>query len=139
MPLVTDTHALVWHMTEDSQLSKRAKRAFEKADASDDYIVVPCIIFFELLYLIEKKEEKKEQFAVDFDRFIAMVSLSENYKIEPLCLPIIEQCKNIPRKKVKDPWDRLIGATSIHLNFPLITGDKKLRKALRRVDVDIVW
>ena len=130
MPLVTDTHALVWHMTEDSQLSKRAKREFEKADVSDEHVVIPCIVFFELLYLIEK-----DRVAVDFNRFVAMVSSSRNYRIEPLCLPIIEASRRIPREKVADPWDRLIAATSMHLHLPLITRDK----ALKKIGVDTIW
>ncbi|MFQ6009136.1 MAG: type II toxin-antitoxin system VapC family toxin [Candidatus Zixiibacteriota bacterium] len=130
MPLVTDTHALVWHMTEDSQLSKRAKRVFEKADVSDERVVIPCIVIFELLYLIEKGKV-----TVDFDSFVAMVSSSANYRIEPLCLPIIELTRRISRDIIKDPWDRLIAATAIHLKLPLITRDKTLRK----VGISTVW
>jgi len=95
-----------------------------------EYIFIPCIIFFELLYLIEKKK-----IAADFDRFLAMVSSSKNYKIEPLCLPIIEKSRKIPRERIADPWDRLIAATSVHLNLPLITRDESLRK----IGLEIVW
>jgi PIN domain nuclease of toxin-antitoxin system len=130
MPLVTDTHALVWHMTEDSQLSRRAKRVFDKVDASDEQVVVPCIVFFELLHLIEKGK-----IVADFNNFTAMMSSSANYRIEPLCLPIIEASRKIPREKVADPWDRLIAATSMHLHLPLITRDK----ALKKIGIDTIW
>ncbi|MBI3661150.1 PIN domain-containing protein [Candidatus Acetothermia bacterium] len=112
MPYVTDTHALVWYMADDPKLSIEAKRAYEKADRGQDQIIIPCIIFFELLYLIEKKK-----LTIDFDGFIAMVSSSRNYQVEPVCLPIIEQSRLIPRDKIPDPWDRLIAATSMHLGF----------------------
>ncbi len=125
MPFVTDTHPLVWKMSDDPKLSQKVKRIF-----SEEYIFIPCIVFFELLYLVEKKK-----IAVDFDSFLAMISSSENYKIEPLCLPIIKKSRRIPREKVADPWDRLIVATSIHLNFPLITRDKSLRK----IGLEVIW
>lgn len=130
MPYITDTHALVWYMENDPKLSQEAKSIFQKVDNMQEYIFIPCIVFFELLYLTEKK-----RVIADFDRFLAMVSLSRNYKIEPLCLPIIERSRRIPKERVSDPWDRLIAATSMHLNFPLITRDESLRK----IGLKVVW
>jgi len=130
MPYVTDTHSLVWYLTDDPKLSIEAKRIFKNVDDVQDYIFIPCIIFFELLYLIEKK-----RIALDFDGFVAIVSSSKNYRVEPLCLPIIEKSRMIPREKISDPWDRLIAATSMHLSFPLITRDQSLRK----IGLEIVW
>jgi len=125
MPFVTDTHPLLWHMTDDPRLSLRVKKIFD-----NDYIFIPCIVFFELLYLVEKK-----RIVSDFDSFITLVSSSENYNVEPLCLPIIETSKRIPRDKVTDPWDRLIAATSMHLSLPLITRDE----ALRDIGLEVIW
>jgi PIN domain nuclease of toxin-antitoxin system len=125
MPFVTDTHSLLWHMTDDPRLSLRVKNIFDK-----DYVVIPCIVFFELLYLLEKKK-----IVGDFDGFLSMVSASENYRVEPLCLPVIEKSRRIPREVITDPWDRLIAATSMHLQLPLMTRDVKLK----RIGVNVVW
>ncbi|MEK7399719.1 MAG: PIN domain-containing protein [Candidatus Poribacteria bacterium] len=137
MPFVTDTHPLIWYITNDPKLSNSAKDVFQKADNNLDYIIIPCIVFFELLYLVEKKK-----IAVNFDLFLTMIPISENYKIEPICLPIIEKCKNIPRETVADPWDRLIAATSLHLQLPLITKDGVLNKkdgVLGKLGLETVW
>jgi len=125
MPFVTDTHPLLWHMTDDPRLSLKVKRIFD-----EDYIFIPCIVFFELLYLVEKKK-----IISDLDAFFTVVSSSENYNVEPLCLPIIEKSQRIPREKVADPWDRLIAATSMHLSLPLITRDASLRE----IGLEVVW
>ena len=130
MPFVADTHSLVWHMTNDPKLSRKAKGAFQKVDNFQDYIFIPCIVFFELLYLIEKKKV-----AADFGSLVAMVSSSKNYRIEPLCLPIIEKSRRISRQRVADPWDRLIAATSMHLSFPLITRDESLKE----IGLEVIW
>jgi len=130
MPYVSDTHSIIWHMTDDPKLSIKAKEIFKKVDSGQDYIIIPCIVFFELLYLTEKRKLE-----VDFDDFIALVSSSRNYRVEPLCLPIIEKSKVISRKEIPDPWDRLIAATSMHLDFPLITRDKSMQK----VGLKIIW
>lgn len=74
MPYVTDTHTLIWYMTDDPNLSIKAKRIFKKVDNIQEHVFIPCIVFFELLYLIEKKKV-----GVDFDSFLAMVSSSNNY------------------------------------------------------------
>ncbi len=128
-PYVTDTHSLVWYMTDDRRLSKKAKWIFVSADISQNTIYIPCIVFFELLYLIKKKKIN-----VDFDCFIKLVSSSKNYRVEPLCLPIIENSRKI-HKKVVDPWDRLIAATSMHLNAPLISKDR----LLRGIGLEVIW
>lgn len=130
MPYVTDTHSLIWHMTGDTKLSAKAKAIFENVDSGQDSIFIPCIVFFELFYLIEKK-----RIIVDFDNFISTVSASKNYKVEPLCLSIIKESRAIPKEMVSDPWDRIIAATSIYLGFPLITRDKSLRK----IGLKTIW
>ncbi len=122
MAFVTDTHSLVWHMTDDTKLSAEAKEIFQKVDRAEEIVFIPCIVFFELVYLTEKRRINTE-----FDRFLDLVASSTNYKIEPLCLPIIEKSRQIPRESVSDPWDRIIAATSLHLDLPLITRDKSLR------------
>jgi len=130
MPYVTDTHSLVWYLTNDPKLSIKAKKVFEKVDNFQDEISIPCIVFFELLYLIEKNK-----IVVDFDSLVSMVSSSKNYKIVPLCLPIIENSRKIKREKVADPWDRLIAATSMHLDAPLISKDESLKE----IGLEIIW
>ena len=133
MPYVTDTHALVWYMVNDLKLSQKAKGIFQKADNMEEQVFIPCIVFFELLYLTEKKK-----IDAGFNKFLSLVSISKNYRIEPLCLPIIKKCKEIPRELVKDPWDRLIIATSIHLNYPLISRDTSLRN-VNLTGLKLIW
>jgi PIN domain nuclease of toxin-antitoxin system len=130
MPYVVDTHSVIWYITDDPKLSIEAKKIFQKADNGQDYISIPCIVFFELLYLTEKKK-----LDVDVDKFISLVSSSKNYKVEPLCLPIIEKSKTIPIREIPDPFDRLIVATSIHLGFPLVTRDKSIQD----LGLETIW
>jgi len=111
-------------------LSKVAKETFQRTDESLGNAFIPCIVFVEILYLIEKKK-----IAVDFNSFISKVALSQNYKVEPLCMPVIENVARISRKHVKDPSDRIIAATSMHLKLPLITRDRKLRK----IGLNVIW
>ncbi|OGL48149.1 MAG: hypothetical protein A2161_12825 [Candidatus Schekmanbacteria bacterium RBG_13_48_7] len=130
MSYVTDTHALIWYMTDAPELSEKVRKIFVNTDNNEESIYIPCIIFFELLYLFEKKK-----IAADFDFIIKKLEFSRNYRIEPLCLPIIKKSREVPRAIVKDPWDRLIAATSLHLNLPLISRDKILSK----IGIKTIW
>jgi PIN domain nuclease of toxin-antitoxin system len=130
MPFVTDTHPLVWYMTGDPKLSAKTKKIFQEVDDFRDQIFIPCIVLFELLYLAEKKKIEPS-----FDDILAMLPKSENYRVEPLCLPVIRNIQQVPRDKVRDPWDRLVVATSLHLRLPLITRDENLRD----IGFDVVW
>jgi len=117
-------------MVDAPQLSDRARRIFERTDRVEERIFIPCITFFELLHLTEKKRVR-----ADFKTLIEMVASSENYRIEPLCLPVIERAREISKGTVPDPWDRLIAATSLHLGLPLITRDRRLRK----IGIEVIW
>lgn len=130
MSYVADTHSLIWYMTRNKNLSSVAFDLFKKADEGKERIIIPSIIFFELLYLIEKKK-----LPIDFDKFIQGVKASIGYQIESLTIEIIAEAKNISRTINPDPWDRLIAATSKYLNVPLITKDRKLQK----VGISTIW
>lgn len=130
MSFVSDTHSLIWYLTGDAKISPRVKKIFQSADHGEHEIIIPCIVFFELLYLIEKKK-----LSVDFGDFIALVESAANYKVEPLCLPIIRISRTISREKVSDPWDRLIAATSLHLSFPMLSKDENFRK----IGLEVIW
>jgi len=53
MDYVTDTHSLVWHFTEDRQLSENALAAFEETIEVGS-IIVPTIVLAEVMYICQK-------------------------------------------------------------------------------------
>jgi PIN domain nuclease of toxin-antitoxin system len=130
MRYVTDTHALVWHITRDPRLSSRAAAVFEQADDARCSVVIPCIVFWELTYLIEKGKLPAE-----VGLLVRALSDAENYVVHPLCLPVIEASTRLPREALPDPWDRLIAGTALHLRCPLLTRDA----AIRQAGVEVVW
>jgi PIN domain nuclease of toxin-antitoxin system len=53
-----------------------------------------------------------------------------------ICLPVISQVSLIPKRMIKDPWDRVIMATSKYLDIPLMTKDKNISKSGL---LNVVW
>lgn len=55
MPAVAvDTHAIVWYISTDPQLSARAAGVLDAATEAGEFIHVPSICIVELTYLVEK-------------------------------------------------------------------------------------
>jgi PIN domain nuclease of toxin-antitoxin system len=51
---VTDTHPLIWALSNDPQLSTAAQVAFAEADAGQAIIIIPPIVAIEMIYLSER-------------------------------------------------------------------------------------
>jgi PIN domain nuclease of toxin-antitoxin system len=49
---VTDTHPLLWHISNDPRLSAAARIVFTEADAGLHQIFVPSIVLVEAVYLV---------------------------------------------------------------------------------------
>lgn len=52
---VTDTHALLWHLSNDPSLSIAARDVFLSADAGQADIFIPSIVLVEVVYLTERQ------------------------------------------------------------------------------------
>ncbi len=55
MPSVAvDTHAIIWYLTRDPRLSRRAESTLDHATLEGCLIHVPSICLVEMTYLVEK-------------------------------------------------------------------------------------
>jgi hypothetical protein len=48
---------------------------------------------------------------------------------EPITMTITAAFEQIPLTMLRDPWDRLITATAMTLEVPLVTADAKIRRS----------
>jgi len=130
---VTDTHSLLWHIFQSKRLSKRSSAIFEKADQGQVTIFIPAIVLVEIVYLMDKF--RISQHAID--RVINLLDESVvNYRLSPITTKTIRALQTVPRDLVPDMPDRIIAATAVELDLPLITSDTKIRQSKI---VDSVW
>jgi len=123
---VTDTHALYWHLTESSRLSKTVSEIFQQADAGLHRIFVPGIILIEVVYLIEKGRVSE----TSFETIIKLLNTPDgSYHIAPLDENTARAMFSVPRSGIPDMPDRIIVATAKSLKLPLITRDEKIIRA----------
>jgi PIN domain nuclease of toxin-antitoxin system len=120
--LVADTHALIWYLFEPDQLSLDARTAMSQAGS----IYVSAISLVEIRYLVEKGSVMEAAFEIIIDY---LTDIATAPALIPLGLEIAEAVKQIARKSVPDMPDRIIAATALHLNLPLITRERKIQAA----------
>jgi PIN domain nuclease of toxin-antitoxin system len=124
MAIVADTHAIIWYLVEPERLSQVALDALEGAIAAGELVYISAISLIEICYLIEKR-----RIASDLLQRILVV-LNEpdpSLIVVPIDLAISIAVQNIDRDTVPDMPDRIIAATALHLNLPLVTRDRKIQ------------
>ncbi|MFN0165772.1 MAG: type II toxin-antitoxin system VapC family toxin [Bryobacteraceae bacterium] len=124
--VVADTHAILWHLSSDPRLSAVARSAMRDAVASGSPVFVASVSVVEVIYLVEKGRLDPEALRV------LKVSLKDpkfGLTIVPLDLSVAEALEEIPRQLVPDLPDRVIAATALALNLPLVSKDRRIQAA----------
>ncbi|MBS1770437.1 MAG: PIN domain-containing protein [Acidobacteria bacterium] len=130
--VVIDSNIVIWYFGELSQLSNHAET---KVDAAVDRgtVLVPSIVIVELVYLIERNRVPSEVLdklreALDQDPTV--------FRLVQLTRQIADELANVDRSIVADMPDRIVAATALHLDLPLVTSDGNLR---RLSNVETIW
>ena len=119
MYYVTDTHSLIWYLTEDKKLGKNALSIFNDADNGKAIIIVPTIVLAEIISICEKKRvELKIREVLD------KIKNSLNYIPYNLDVETLEKVISI--KNIPEIHDKIIVAISLLTNSKLITKDKEI-------------
>jgi PIN domain nuclease of toxin-antitoxin system len=124
MNCVADTHAAIWYLLASPELSLDAKNFINSVAASGGLIFVPAISIIEIIYLTEKGRLP----ASTLPRMIEAVNLPESgFSFRAIDAELAQSLREIPRTIVPDMPDRIIAATALHLNLPLVTKDLDIR------------
>ena len=128
---IADTHTVVWSVVNDPRLSLPAKGAIRQAEAAGDFVGVSSMTLVELVYLVDKRRLDGEIVR----RVSRVLSLGLVFIEVPVDRLIALAMENIPRHEVPDMPDRVIAATAVHLNVPIISRDGKIRAS----SVTTIW
>ncbi len=119
--VIIDTHIVIWDQLDPKRLTARALKAINNADA--EYRIIICeITLWEISILMKKKRLIIDKSYLDF---IDKVFNTRNYMFQGIN-PEIAFIASELEIETKDPADRIIAATSISLNLPLITADQHM-------------
>lgn len=131
--LVIDTHTAIWYFANSPEMSVLATRTIDNAVANGDAVILSAISIVEIIYLIDKGKLSQQ----NLNRLMQHLKLSNSgFATQDLTEDIAQTLAQIPRSTVADMPDRIIAATALHLNMPLVTKDKKIR-ALQNIHT--IW
>ena len=129
---VTDTHGMIWYLANSARLGANASRLFDACDQGQITLFIPSICLVEMIFLQEKGRiplELKKRFDVELQNG------RSGFVVMPLTEEIANAVARISREAVPEMPDRIIAATALHLNVPLISYDLALQKA----GLPIIW
>lgn len=122
--ITADTHVIIWNALSPGMLSSKARKVFNRS-GKDDGIIICGISLWEIAMLIYKK---RLVISMGIHDFIELILDSNNYIIKDITPKIAEISTYLTDLK-GDPADRIIAATSIVENAPLITADEAIRNS----------
>jgi PIN domain nuclease of toxin-antitoxin system len=131
--IVLDTHALMWWVSADKQLSAKAKRAIDKEIGNRGKVLVSAISAWEITMLIDRG---RLVFTMEIEDWLAAVAAIDCVEFVSVDVNLGVQSVRLPGIFHPDPADRLIVALARHYSASLITADKKIQ---RYKHVKTIW
>lgn len=131
--MVIDSHTLLWWLDGDDRLSERARRILENEAAEPNSLVVSAVTFWELrLKEIRGKLTPKRS----VDTWPALLRRFPHMRIKEVGIGHWLHVAEMDWEN-RDPADRIIAVTAIHLGVPVVTVDDKFHRP--NSPVKAVW
>lgn len=121
---VADTHTAVWYLFNNPKLSTNARQAIENAFRHGDGIGLSSISLIEMIYLGEKA-----RIPINAVQTLVQSLLDPAYPLRelPVDASVAQHVALIGREEISDMPDRIIAATSLLYDVPVISRDGKIR------------
>jgi PIN domain nuclease of toxin-antitoxin system len=122
--ILLDTHIVVWLAFEETRISRPAQAAIDEARQAVRGLAISDFTLFELSSLFRKK-----QFSLITSPESFLAEVERRFVILPITANVALRAFSFPASYPKDPADRIIGATALIEDIPLITADREIRKS----------
>jgi PIN domain nuclease of toxin-antitoxin system len=130
---VIDTHPFIWYLTGSRKLSRSAKTILERAEKGKVKVILPVIVLFEILDLLERK---KQEIARIDEILIWLEERGENFKVFPITYEVFERHLELATISCVGSRDKMIISVALINNTPLITKDNLIQNSNL---VECVW
>jgi len=126
---VVDTHALIWFLTDNQNLSPLAKQILRQAEVGEVRVFIPTIVLAEIVNIVRKKKCE-----LTVDEVLKKIAQGDGFVIVSFDLAVFQLMLTLPNHL--DIHDKIIAATSCYYEATLITRDEVLRNA---DEIATVW
>jgi PIN domain nuclease of toxin-antitoxin system len=129
---VADTHVVIWYIFADPRLSVTARNIIEQVAAQGNQVAFSSITLAEIVYLIERGRID----VTTLDRLLEALEGDNALLVEiPFDRHIAQALRQVDRGQIPDLPDRIIAATALYLNVPIISRDRRIQLS----DIDTIW
>ena len=119
-----DTHVVIWLAQDYERISPKAQAAIDEARQKERGVAVSDITLFEIALLAS---HGRVAFRPDVETTLSEVE--RQFVVLPITANIALQAFELPRGYPNDPVDRIIGATALIEDIPLVTADAQIHKS----------
>ena len=121
--ILLDTCALIWDALEPDRLSEKARSAIAM---NPDALAVYDITFWEVAMLVKKG---RLEIDVPASTLLELALQARRIVVQDITPEIAVLSANLAGEIGSDPADRLIAASSILANAPVVTADRRMRES----------
>jgi len=125
MPVICDTHILLFWADQPERLSSRAREAIDKGLAAGG-LACADISLWEIA-MLHARGRLNNRIGVSVADYLGDILLAMDLRVLPIT-PAIAELSQDERFVHGDPADRLIAATALEQGLPLVTADDKLQR-----------
>ena len=124
---VTDTHALIWWITDQRRrLGRHANAFFDRVDEGRAVVCIPAMALVELDEAMANGDITLGEPFPDFVR--RLETTPSRYQVIDLTPEIVLLAHEL--LQIPERGDRLIAATAAALSYPLITRDEEITRVI---------
>jgi len=129
---VADTHTALWYLHKNPRLSVTARTFMDDAAQAGHDIALSPISLAEIVYSVEKN-----RLPVTAYEALKAALADPEYVIEeaPFTAEVVEAMRQVPRAEVPDMPDRVVAATAVYLQVPVISRDGRMKSS----KIQTVW
>jgi PIN domain nuclease of toxin-antitoxin system len=122
--ILLDTHVVLWLASGDSRMSRSAQAAIDAARQEGSGLAISDITLMEVAQLSHRR---RIEFPVGIEAFL--IEVAYRFRVFPITVNIAIQAFELPANYPKDTVDRVIAATALVEDIPLLTADREIRKS----------
>lgn len=122
--ILLDTHVVIWLAQDYERISTKAQSVIKEARQKDRGLAVASIALIEIARL-----SSCGQVSLKPDAETVLAEVERRFVIIPITANIALKAYALPPSYPKDPADRIIGATALVADIPLLTADREIRKS----------
>lgn len=119
--ILLDTHALLFWADDPDKLGDNARKKIKRASS----IGVHVISCFEIAVLVEKQKIKLNQ---PLENWVSNALSHPKIEVIPLTVKAAVLCTQLPGSFHRDPADRMLAATCLLNDVPLLSKDELIKK-----------